>query len=531
MSRISASLLRIVRRPAAFVLASLLAVPVAGQAPTVFEEAKIVPGTTRRNTFFGQDVAVFGDFAAIGAPGSPVNGDRSGAVYVLRRDGASWVEETIIDEPQGAEDHQFGFAVDVAEGLLVAGSPGNAAVNGPRSGGAWIFRLDADSGAWVFESALIDREGSAEDRFGWDVAIDGDVAAVAAPFDDEIDENAGAVHVFRFDGAAWNLETVLSPADLGLNDRFGISIAVDGDVLAVGAYTDVGSVDAGGVYLYRYDGAGAWSLDLFLPAPDPDRNGLFGSSVDLESGVLLVGEEAADAGADSAGVAWVFRESGPGDWLFEQRLAQVLPGFNHLFGGSTTVAEDGTALLVGAPGDDGARGAVHYYEFDAGTWEERAALRASDADVTDLFGEAAGIAPDRRVLAGSDRDSDELTFRGAVYDFDPTAVVPFTLEEPEPGECGTTNTFRVVGATPGAEISYVYGFQSGGTSVPGCPGSVRIEIRRARLVGSAIADDEGVATFEIFVSNAAADQQILLQALDPDACLLTNVVTTIFVCE
>jgi hypothetical protein len=66
---------------------------------------------------------------------------------------------------------------------------------------------------------------------GFAVALDGNRAAVGARFDGST--GAGRVYVFSWDGSGWKPEAVLEGAQPG--DQFGISVALHGDTLAVGA--------------------------------------------------------------------------------------------------------------------------------------------------------------------------------------------------------------------------------------------------------------------------------------------------------
>ena len=71
------------------------------------------------------------------------------------------------------------------------------------------------------------------DRVGDDVAVDGDVLVVGAPSRGSI--GAGTATVFRHDGAAWIEEQTLAASDGTPGDRFGEAVAVEGERIVVGA--------------------------------------------------------------------------------------------------------------------------------------------------------------------------------------------------------------------------------------------------------------------------------------------------------
>lgn len=107
------------------------------------------------------------------------------------------------------------------------------------------------------------------------------------------------------------------------------------------------------------------------------------------------------------------------------------------------------------------------------------------------------------------------------------APADFALEDPVPGVAGTQNTFTAVNAEPGARIYFVYGFQSGSTNVPGCPGLV-VDIRNPQVAGSAVADGSGVATFRSPVPGSASGDTFRIQAVDTQNCDTTNLVIWTF---
>lgn len=93
---------------------------------------------------------------------------------------------------------------------------------------------------------------------------------------------------------------------------------------------------------------------------------------------------------------------------------------------------------------------------------------------------------------------------------------------PRPGRVNQQNTIHVRGATPGATLRFVYGFQRGVTAIPGCPG-LEFDIRSATLIGSGIADSDGFASVSAFVPQAAYLKTVYLQAFEVGTCRLTNV--------
>ncbi len=72
-------------------------------------------------------------------------------------------------------------------------------------------------------------------------------------------------------------------------NEFAKSLSIYGDRLAIGARHDYErAFRAGAVLLYRWDGA-AWQFERKIFAPDASERALFGNRVDLEGNMLVVG--------------------------------------------------------------------------------------------------------------------------------------------------------------------------------------------------------------------------------------------------
>ena len=92
----------------------------------------------------------------------------------------------------------------------------------------------------------------ANDSFGESVAIDGDVMVVGAPWErsdgsDPGDNSflAGAAYVFERDGCEWSEVAYLKAPSPEGGEGFGATVAVDGDVIVVGADRSNEFLDAG----------------------------------------------------------------------------------------------------------------------------------------------------------------------------------------------------------------------------------------------------------------------------------------------
>jgi hypothetical protein len=154
-----------------------------------------------------------------------------------------------IVSPHPDHDDNFGRALAANDGRYVIGVPGEASAatgvdgnevdnSAPRAGAAYLFD---DAGA-LLAYLKADNTGGG-DAFGAAVAIDGDLIVVGAPaedgssatVDDDTMTDAGAAYVYRWDGAAWQFDARLKASNVAAGDRFGTAVAILGNVVVVGA--------------------------------------------------------------------------------------------------------------------------------------------------------------------------------------------------------------------------------------------------------------------------------------------------------
>ena len=210
------------------------------------ETAKLTGSDGQQGDNFGDAVAVDNDTVVVGASGNqnPVAGTdvSTGAAYVFVKPTTSngwadWEDSTDSETAKltasdGAAEDEFGRSVAVDDDTIVAGAIGDEG----NTGGAYVFTKPGTGWADRTEDAkLTASDGADDDTFGWSVAIDGDTVVVGANGNDG---DRGSAYVFTKPGTAWanGTETAkLTASDGTSNDEFGISVAVDGDAVVVGA--------------------------------------------------------------------------------------------------------------------------------------------------------------------------------------------------------------------------------------------------------------------------------------------------------
>lgn len=256
------------------------------------QQARLLPGDSATNDLFGGDVAICGDFAAVAAPTK--QGGR-GKVYLFKRTDTNWnLETTLTRNGTAASGDNFGFGLDLgytANGTLIlaVGVP-LADLNGTDRGEVQLFTRNVN-GNWSFLQSLQPANVANNDQFGQTISIDSNYLAVAAPYQDVSGSvNAGAVYLYQYNGSNYTQQQQLTGITGGAG--YGLSLSMHGPLLAVGApLAALFANTSPAVYTYRR-GASSWTQTnqiYVLNPPTEMLNGVFGMSVAILPGKLLVG--------------------------------------------------------------------------------------------------------------------------------------------------------------------------------------------------------------------------------------------------
>jgi VCBS repeat-containing protein len=229
--------------------------------------------------------------------------------------------------------------------------------------------------------------------FGTSSAISRDTIVIGSPQRDLPAIDGGRVYVHERSsgfGAPWGQVASFSGSDTLAGDLFGQSVAIDGDVMAVGApNADLAQNNVGSVYIFRRDpnNSNAWiqSAKILPPAINNNGNDNFGAAVALQGDTLLIGAPGANlTNAPRSGRAFAFRMGAtPATWTLTQTLvaldnrASGLANDNEFFG--SAIALDGNTAVIGAHGANRSGNTanwnfgaayVHTRPNATGTWTE-----------------------------------------------------------------------------------------------------------------------------------------------------------------
>lgn len=305
------------------------------------------PGEAEFGDLFGEALAMDGDTLLVGAPFAELNGTTLvGRVYVFTREGApgspgspaNWVQQQqlLANDP---DTKRFGQHMALLHDTAVIAGYNQAFVYGRDSDGVWVHQTELElNGDFVtavdFDGArivvttggfsnsnlhvhLFTNDGGSPAR--WipagtiitpppaslaairNVCLDGDRVAMGIP------DAAGPdlAYVYRDAGSnKWTQEAMLDPNSLD-NDSFGAEVALQGDVLLVGA-NHAGS--NGITYLYRRDASeygGSWTLHhQLMPSDNFAHN--FGDEIHYEDGIPVIGSWAHHENGLYSGAVYVF---------------------------------------------------------------------------------------------------------------------------------------------------------------------------------------------------------------------------------
>jgi hypothetical protein len=361
---------------------------------------------------FGYDVAIDGDYAIVGVGKDDHAGTNAGAAYVFERRGTSWMQvATLLADDASALDY-FGLSVDIDGPNAIVGSI-HADSSGPRSGSAYLFHRDGSS--WTQTAKLKAGHPAAHDAFGSSVAIDGDVAIVGAYGVDVAGAFAGAAYVFQRDVSGWTSVELLAN-DARTNDFFGAAVDVSGDHVVVGAPdNDVAATDDGSAYVFQRNGS-SWTHVAKLTANDGAQDDEFGMSVAIHGQDVIVGAFGASLGGHSEGAAYAFRGSGH-DWVQVDKLTASDAAIGDHFG--LHVAVGPSYALVSASGNPmlgASEGTVYVFQRCGDCWKETAKLASPNAPDLDDFGRAIDVSFGH-VIVGAPSDDVVHTDDGSAHIF------------------------------------------------------------------------------------------------------------------
>lgn len=361
-------------------LAHLALVPLllglAHSASAQLESAAIIEGPVGLPTGFGYGVGLSGDRLIVGAPDHGLGGRAS----IYERQGGIWTGVVDFWPPSiGSEPLMFGLRVAIDGPLAAVAAPRDDMTG--TDGAVFLYARNA-GGGW---NHLADITTTAGGEFGRALAVDNGRVLIGAPLWDYPEfTNRGAAWVLDpLPGGGYDAQTMvqLVASDPEPNAIFGDAVALDGDRALIAAPYDPLVVDipnAGSVYVRERQPDTSWSEAAKLTAPQPKPFDWFGQAVALDGDRALVGAPGDDDAGNRAGAVYVFERSPSGVWSIVDKWtasdAKPIDGF-----GAHLALDGDRAIIHSSSDNDGVLGgSVYCFLREGGAWRQAAKLVAPD---------------------------------------------------------------------------------------------------------------------------------------------------------
>jgi len=384
--------------------ATTLGTPLESAATSWMDDYKITTADGDVFDYFGHAVCIYYDLAVIGA----YNDDNmTGSVYVYHQTGSTWTQQAKLLASDRAAGDRFGTSVDFDDEIIMIGAPGDEGY----TGAVYVFRYMGST--WIEEQKLIAFDGAPGDNFGCAVSLDGDTVVIGASLDDD---SRGSAYVYSWDGTSWIHIQKLYPSAAG-EDNFGFSVSLLDDIALIGAPGE--QLSTGYVYVFVHPGVDWLLQEKFTGSNNEAYTCFgFSISLDGdgENYTAVIGVPWDWELGDASGSAFVFTRNIYQEWEQQAKLLASDGGENNVFGYS--VAFSGDTALIGANCDDNGveSGGVYVFTSDGTNWIEQQKLLASDGESGDSFGGAVSIEADH-ALIGAVGDDEQGYMSGSAYVF------------------------------------------------------------------------------------------------------------------
>lgn len=180
-------------------------------------------------TFFGESIDLDADLDLIAGT------DDGEAAYVFTHDAGGWAEQDKLVANGGEDGDRFGYSVALSGETAIVGALYDDDMAND-AGAAYIFGL-TDTG-WVQQEKLTADTAGDTDQFGYAVEIEDGLAVVGARLTDDKGAEAGSLFAYTDDDGGWSEPTEIRAADGQAGDIFGTSLALDDGTVIGGASGD-----------------------------------------------------------------------------------------------------------------------------------------------------------------------------------------------------------------------------------------------------------------------------------------------------
>lgn len=376
------------------------------------------------NSLYGKSIDIDGNYAVVGA---------ANYVTILYYNGSNWIEQAELNASDSRIN--FGVSVSISGNVIVVGSAGKA----------YVFEKPITGWVDMTENAILSATNSTASTIGFSVSVSGNNVIVG---NYSYNNDIGCAYMYTKPTGGWSNMTetaILTPTNGVINDYFGFSVALSGDVAVIGMpgkRTIVSPQTTGKAMIFTKPSTG-WNTTggtVLLNASNGMPRDHLGFSVNISGDYIVLGAPY----ASTYGQAYVYKKA-IGGWnssnetaILQQRTRPVdtIPTNTILFGQSVSIHGDN--IVVGGYdsfADYNVVGFAYTFAKPNLGWQdttETARLTTTGNKTFNYFGAAVGIHGDHILVGANKYGLEELGISdlGAVY----------TYEAPTTGWVDTTET-------------------------------------------------------------------------------------------
>jgi len=385
-----------------------------------FQIAKLTAEDPNQWASFGHAVAIDGDYIVIGVWGDDTYGTHAGSAYVYKKDRNNHVVQiaklTASDAEAGSS---FGSSVAINGEYIVIGAY-HEDTHGNQAGCAYLFKRNSNDTLTQIDQ-FTSRDIEAGDEFGTSVSIHGNYIVIGAPKEDAAGINdAGSAYLFKYnpDGTVSQVAK-LSASNISENAYFGYAVAVDGNYIVAGAFNGEAS-HTGSAYLFKRISDTDINQIAKLTADDAESGDRFGISVAIDGEYIVLGADGESQRGFMAGSAYLFKRFSDTEVTEIAKLTANDGQENNRFG--ISVAISGDYIIVGAEAESElgfmAGSAYLFMQTSSGNITQIKKLTAYDAHTDDTFGYTVAMSGDYCVIGADRKEVEGLYLAGSAYVFD-----------------------------------------------------------------------------------------------------------------
>ena len=148
--------------------------------------------------YFGNAVAIDGDYLAVGAQYEATTATGGGAVYIFKRDGTTWTQQAKLLPSDGQANDELTIegSLSISGDIVIAGARNSDPGGISNAGAAYVWERSGTT--WTETKKFISNKHiTTSGRFANSVGVSGTTVVVGAGYED-VDgvTHAGALHVF-----------------------------------------------------------------------------------------------------------------------------------------------------------------------------------------------------------------------------------------------------------------------------------------------------------------------------------------------